>query len=171
VSDLTQTSTLIAIASVLVALVAIVMVLVLTRKLRQLKADQKVIMGGGEKTDLVTHAADLQRAFGQLQAIVDETAESVQLRVGELQDRLDRSLALRGLIRYDAYGEMTGQQSSSLALLDKHLNGFVITTITNRDSARMYFKGVVAGEGERELSPEEAEAVAAASERPASLTA
>jgi hypothetical protein len=47
----------------------------------------------------------------------------------------------------------------SLALLDAAHSGVVITVIAHRDGARMYCKQVHGGEGELELSPEEAEAV------------
>ena len=47
----------------------------------------------------------------------------------------------------------------SLALLDADHNGVVLSVIAHRDVARMYCKQVHGGEGELELSPEEAEAV------------
>ena len=63
------------------------------------------------------------------------------------------------VVRYDAFGELTGHQSTTIALLDAEHNGVVLSAIANRDSARLYCKQVVGGEGELELSPEEAEAV------------
>ena len=62
-------------------------------------------------------------------------------------------------MRYDAYGELSGHQSLSLALLDAERNGVVLSCIAHRDSARLYCKVVQDGRGEHELSPEEDEAI------------
>jgi hypothetical protein len=81
-------------------------------------------------------------------------------------------VAYRALVRYDAYGEMSGRQSTSIALLDATRSGIVLSSIHHRDSARLYAKQVHQGQGELELSPEEDEAVRLALEgdgrRPAS---
>jgi hypothetical protein len=63
------------------------------------------------------------------------------------------------VVRYDAYGEMSGRQSSSMALLDDNGTGVVLSSILHREQARMYVKGVREGRSEIELSPEEDEAV------------
>jgi ATP-dependent Clp protease adapter protein ClpS len=57
---------------------------------------------------------------------------------------------------------MSGQQSSSVALLDAHRSGVVLSSILHREQARIYVKRVNEGESELELSPEEQEAVDAA---------
>ena len=71
------------------------------------------------------------------------------------------------MIRYDAYNEMSGRQSSSMALLDEKGTGVVLSSILHRDQARLYVKGVRDGTPEVELSPEEDEAVRTALGRPA----
>ena len=75
------------------------------------------------------------------------------------EDRLDGAIAYRALVRYDAYGEMSGHQSTTIALLDADRNGVVLSSIAHRDTARLYCKQVLAGRGELQLSPEEEEAV------------
>ena len=62
-------------------------------------------------------------------------------------------------MRYDAYNELSGAQSSSLALLDAQRTGVVLTSIVRRDQARIYVKQLNHGEAEFELSPEEQQAV------------
>jgi hypothetical protein len=59
-------------------------------------------------------------------------------------------------------GEMTGRQSSSVALLDASRSGVVLSSILHREQARLYAKQVVAGRSEFDLSPEEQEALSAA---------
>jgi hypothetical protein len=68
-------------------------------------------------------------------------------------------VAYRALVRYDAYGEMSGRQSTSIALLDATRSGIVLSSIHHRDSARLYAKQLHDGRAELELSPEEDEAV------------
>ena len=78
------------------------------------------------------------------------------------EDRIDGCVAYTSLVRYDAYGEMSGRQSSTLALLDSRRSGVVVSSILHRDQARVYVKQLHHGESELELSPEEQEAVEAA---------
>jgi hypothetical protein len=56
-------------------------------------------------------------------------------------------------------GEMTGRQSSSIALLDSHGNGVVLSSILHREQARLYVKPVSEGLSDFDLSPEENEAL------------
>jgi hypothetical protein len=73
-----------------------------------------------------------------------------------------RALRDMAIIRYDALQEMSGQLSFSLALLNAHGDGIVLTSINGRAETRTYAKAVVAGKSEQQLSPEEEEAVRAA---------
>jgi Protein of unknown function (DUF4446) len=80
------------------------------------------------------------------------------------EGRIDGCVAYRSVVRYDAYGEMSGRQSSSIALLDAHRSGVVLSSILHRENARVYVKQLVEGTAEQELSPEEQEAITAALE-------
>ena len=149
---------IVALAAAGLALVALAWAAFLATRLRRLRAAQRVVLGDGE-VDVIAHAAALQEAFVQLRTDVETTAAHLDGRVEAAEQRLDGAIAYRSLVRYDAYGELSGLQSTSLALLDAEHNGVVLTSIAHRDSARLYCKQVIAGEGELELSPEEAEAV------------
>ena len=80
-------------------------------------------------------------------------------RLDGVEVALTGAISHHALIRYDAYNELSGQQSVSIALLDDRRSGVVLTCIHHRDQARVYAKQVHDGQGELELSPEEAEAV------------
>jgi hypothetical protein len=69
--------------------------------------------------------------------------------------------ALRHLavVRYDAFGDMGGHLSWSVALLDDAGNGVVLTSIHGRSDARTYAKTVTGWTCEQQLSPEELEAL------------
>ena len=141
-----------------VALLALLLCGILGLKLRRLRAAQRMIMGGREQ-DLIAHAASLQEQFEALYGYVQDAAERLDGRMATAERRIDHSVAYRALIRYDAYGEMSGRQSTSIALLDANRSGFVLSSIHHRDQARLYAKEIHEGSSEHELSPEETEAI------------
>lgn len=157
-SDFSDAPGVVALAAAGAAVVALIWVAVLTVRLRRLRADQRAVLGDG-RVDLVSHAAELQDAFAALQTRAEELGARLEERMGVAEHRLDGALAYRSLVRYDAYGEVSGRQSTTIALLDAEHNGVVLSSIAHRDSARLYCKQVIHGEGELELSPEELEAV------------
>jgi hypothetical protein len=159
VDDLTTTTGIVALVAAALALAALAAVAVLARRLRRLRADQQAVLGEAGSRDLVAHAAELQQGFSHLSAYVEDVATRLDGRLGDAERRLDGTIAFRGIVRYDAYNEMSGRQSTSIALLDAHRSGVVLSTIHHRDQARMYAKQVVDGEGLLKLSPEEEEAV------------
>jgi hypothetical protein len=75
--------------------------------------------------------------------------------------RIEAADALRHLavVRYDAFGDMGGHLSWSMALLDDGGNGIVLTSIHGRSEARTYAKSITAWTCEQQLSPEEQEAI------------
>jgi hypothetical protein len=158
VDDLTTTQGIVALAGAGVGTVALLWAIVLAVKLRRLRAAQKTVMGEGQ-ADLVAHAAQIQEAFVQLRDWVEETAAQLESRVGEAERRMDGCVAHTSLVRYDAMNELSGQQSSTVALLDSRHTGVVISSILHRDQARFYVKRLNEGSSEHELSPEEQEAV------------
>jgi hypothetical protein len=170
VNDLTDPAGLVALGAAAVAVVALLLALVLLVRLRRLRAAQTAVLGPTGREDLVSHAAGLHEAFDALHERVEEVAARLEDRMGAAEGRLDGTIAYRALVRYDAYGELSGRQSSSLALLDAAGDGVVLSCITHRDTARLYTKAVHAGHGEHELSPEEDEAIrlALAGETPSS---
>jgi len=170
VDDLTTTQGIVAMAGAGLAVVALLWALVLAVKLRRLRAAQRTVLGDRE-ADLVAHAAQLQEAFVQLRDWVEETAVRLEERVTTAERRIDGCVAYTSLVRYDAMGELSGQQSSTMALLDARRTGVVVSSILHRDQARVYVKQVRDGESELELSPEEQEAIEAAmSSAPAAAT-
>ena len=159
--DLSTTQGIVALVAAGVAAVALLWVILLAVKLRRLRAAQRTVLGE-EQADLVAHAAQVQEAFVQLRDWVEETATKLEERMATAEQRIDGCVAYTSLVRYDAMGEMSGQQSSTMALLDAHRTGVVVSSILHRDQARVYVKQVQAGESELELSPEEHQAIEAA---------
>jgi hypothetical protein len=158
VDELSSTEGIVALAAAGAAALALIWLIVVSVKLRRLRAAQRRVLGAAN-TDLVGHAATLQEAFVQLRDWVEETAGGLDERMRAAEHRIDGCVAYTSLVRYDAYDEMSGMQSSSVALLDSHRSGVVVSSILHRDQARVYVKPVRAGASEIELSPEEQEAI------------
>ncbi len=159
IASVTDTQGVIAIAAGAVAIVALLSCVALGVSVRRLRRTQRVVLGEHREQDVVAHAAAMQQAFEALSAYVEETATRLDGRLAGVESALRGRIAHRALVRYDAYNELSGHQSMSIALLDDERSGIVLSCIHHRDQARVYGKQVHGGQGELELSPEEAEAV------------
>lgn len=158
-TTLTDTQGIVALAAIVVALLALIVCAALARSVRRLRAAQKLVLGDGAEHDVISHSASLQEAFAALQEYVGDVALRLDSRLDGVEAALTGAIAHHALIRYDAYNELSGQQSMSIALLDDRGSGVVLTCIHHRDQARVYAKQIQNGHSELELSPEEAEAV------------
>jgi hypothetical protein len=164
-ATITDTQGIIAIAAAAVALVALVASVALALSVRRLRRAQRLVLGDQEQRDVVAHAAGMQDAFEALRDYVEDAAQRLDGRLTDAETTLRGTIAHRALVRYDAYNELSGHQSLSIALLDEEQSGIVLSCIHHRDQARVYAKQVHGGRGELELSPEEAEAVRVALSR------
>lgn len=80
-------------------------------------------------------------------------------KVSELEKDGSFHIQRVGTVRYNPYNETGGAQSFSLALLDAHQSGFVITGLHARDRTRVYVKEIKTGKSTLELSKEELKAI------------
>jgi hypothetical protein len=158
-TKLTETQGIVALAAAGVAVIALICCAALMLSIRRLRRAQQVVLGDGGQQDLVAHAARVQEAFEALRTYVDDVALRLDDRLAGVEAAMRGTIAHRALVRYDAYNELSGHQSLSIALLDDEQSGVVLSCIHHRDQARVYAKQVTSGHGELELSPEEAEAV------------
>jgi hypothetical protein len=158
-STITDTQGIVALAAAAAAVVALLACIALAVNLHRLRRGQRLVLGEGAERDVVAHSAAMQEAFESLRDYVEESALRLDERLAGVERALQGTIAHRALVRYDAYNELSGHQSMSIALLDEERSGIVLSCIHHRDQARVYGKQVHAGRGELELSPEEAEAV------------
>lgn len=158
-ASVTDTQGIIAIAAGAAAIVALICCGLLAIRLRRVRQAQRMLIGATGEGDVIAHAASMQEAFESLRDYVEETALRLDGRLASAEGELRGTISHRALVRYDAYNELSGQQSMSIALLDDERSGIVLSCIHHRDQARVYGKRVLEGRGELELSPEEAEAV------------
>jgi hypothetical protein len=168
VDNLNTTAGIVAIASGAVAVASVGCSVALTVAMRKLRAAQRAVLGDGSQ-DLVAHASHMQTSFDALAQYVEDFGTRLDARMDRAEARLDGAVAHRALVRYDAYGEMSGRQSTSIALLDASRSGIVLSSIHHRDTARLYAKQINNGQPEIELSPEENEAIQLALQGPGTV--
>jgi len=122
----------------------------------------------------------IKRSFSEFASFNPAGRTLIQNRIKELEDRLmavennykvlasdiERAFVkLRhtfqgaGIVRYDAFDNISGMYSFSFALLDESKNGIIITSLMGRDFARVYAKEVANGNVNLEISPEERKAL------------
>jgi hypothetical protein len=87
-------------------------------------------------------------------------SEQVGHRLDRMHDQITRSLQRVGVVRYDAFKDMGGQLSFSVALLDGKRDGVVFSILNDRAGARAYAKPVTGGTSSFTLSVEEQQAIA-----------
>ncbi len=101
---------------------------------------------------------NLEEMLGTHLNIVQETSrrmDALEQAVAVLQSQMPACLNHAHLIRYDAFDDVGGEQSFSLALLDSRGNGLVLTSVYSRSDVRVYAKSVRDGSASHALSQEE----------------
>lgn len=144
----------IAIGAAAAVVATLVLVALVWRDVRRLRAAQSVLLGGGTR-DLADFAVALQARVDDLHRAVDEVAAAI----ARVDRRTDSAISRTAIVRYDAYEGAGGRQSASVALLDANRSGVVLSAIQGRDYARVYVKELDRGKAVIALSPEEQEAV------------
>ncbi|MBD3293131.1 MAG: DUF4446 family protein [Armatimonadia bacterium] len=109
----------------------------------------------------------LEGAHGRIEAL-SKHARDLDQTLQRFSDRAKGHLQRVGVVRFDASSEVSGGLSCALCVLDAHSNGFLVTTLYDLSHSRTFVRAVRNGKTDRELLPEEAEALQSAmSVRPA----
>ena len=124
---------------------------VLRKRLSALPADQNVF-------------AILKGIDNELSRL-DAVTAAFEPRLADVEHLIPHAIVNTGVVNYDAFGDIAGNLSRSLALMSVDGDGVVISILVGRIDVRVFTKEVRNFLGVEELSPEEAEAVARASGR------
>jgi hypothetical protein len=106
-------------------------------------------------------AGDFVGVADMVQSRLDElAAQDARLAADDaaLAERIGHAVRHLGLVRFDALPGDVGENSFSVALLDDHATGFVLTSMYGRGAYRLYAKPVTGGVAELVLTNEESEA-------------
>ncbi len=112
-------------------------------------------MAGGADPRVLDRLAAAERDLGTAVRRIEHLAA----RVDRLADDGQHGLRRANLVRYDAFKELGGHMSFSLALLDALGDGVVLSALNDRDGARIYAKPIAGGRSTFTLSEEEQRAL------------
>jgi hypothetical protein len=150
-----------AVTGVALAAVALLVAIAAHLRIRKLRRQYSLLQSDGDKASFVEVVARKTQEVAGLRADLARQSNTL----ARIQDDLADAIRHVAVIRYDAFGDLGGRYSFSLALLDDSGDGLVLTSIHGRSETRTYFKGVRAGASDDPLSPEEVRAIAYAQGR------
>ncbi len=143
------------IALSVVCIITSILLIITLCKLKKLKRRVDALTRG---KDAETMEDSILEFFERIESLED--AESKMHRdIRDIKENLKITYQKSALIKYDAFREMSGALSYSLALLDKQNNGVIISSMYSREGCYTYAKDIVNGKCKINLSDEEAEAL------------
>ena len=147
-------------AAVLLGLIVliIIMLIVQIRKTSILKRRLDQFLAGKDGGSLEEEIADLFEDNKFLKENTEKNRKDIRI----LYKKFESAFQKTGLVKYDAFNQMGGQLSFSLALLDENNNGFILNSVHSTEGCYSYTKEIKNGECPIELGREESEALAIA---------
>jgi hypothetical protein len=140
------------IAATVIAGIALVVALLLTV---QLAALRRRLDGVPKDGDVV----GLMREIDQDLSSVEKSLVEIRPRLEALEVAMPQAVSHVGVVGYDAFGDISGKLSRSLALLDRRGGGMVFSVLVGRNETLFYAKQIRNGAGVEPLSPEEIAAI------------
>ena len=147
---MSEPAVIIAIAAGVLALIALVQLFLLQRRVSAVPPDGNIY--------------DALRGLDEDMNAVVQAIEDLRPRLRSVEARLPGAIRYLAVVTYDAYGNIAGHLSRSVALLNERRDGIVITIMVGRNESVFFTKAVRDGRGMEQLSPEEEEAIARAVE-------
>jgi len=143
------------IIAVMLFLILTVWNIYLTLNLRQLKRRSKELFEGSNARDLeeiiYRQIKDSRKISEGIKELADKNKTTYDLAL--------KSIHRVGVVRFNPFDEMGGNQSFAIALLNDSGDGVTISSLFGREGTRIYAKGIKNKESEYKLSDEEKEAI------------
>lgn len=153
--DIVELAEYIAIGLAVLLVITLVLLIITLCKLKSLRRRVDALTRG---KDAESMEASILNFFEKIEALED-AEQKMHRDIREIKENLKITYQKTGLVKYDAFREMSGALSYSLALLDKENNGVLISSMYSREGCYSYAKEIINGESKINLSEEEAEAL------------
>lgn len=140
---------------IVLLLVLIILLIVQMNKNKKLLQRLDIFMTGKNAKNLEKELI----ALCEDNRFLKQTAEQNKRDIRTLYKNMEKTYQKMGLVKYDAFHQMGGQLSFSLALLDENNNGFIINSVHSTDGCYSYTKEIRMGECSLSLGVEESEAL------------
>lgn len=140
---------------VAVILILLVLVIVNMAAVNKMKKQYKVFMTGKNAKSLED---TLVQRLEQVDDLIAANSTNEQ-NIKKIFNNMKFTFQKIGLVKYDAFNEMGGKLSFSLALLNETNDGFIINAMHTREGCYTYIKEIVGGNSIIVLADEEREAL------------
>lgn len=147
--------TYIFIAILVLILILLILNIVQAVKLKKLTNKYKKFMLGKNAKNLETDIVGLYEDNKFIKVSLEKNNKDIHT----LYRRLESTFQKIGIVKYDAFNQMGGQLSFSLALLDENNNGFILNSVHSAEGCYSYTKEVKQGECNISLGDEEKKAL------------
>lgn len=161
-SFLETINTILIIGLIVFVFLAFIFISQTNSKLNRLKKRyDKLLRGRGDlklEELLASHSSDIEKAQEEARVLeerISSKEESLDSRIGAIEEAMTKSLQNIGMHKYNAFEYSVGQRSFSLALLNQDLDGVIITSIHGEEASHIYSKEVKKGKAQEDLSIEE----------------
>ena len=141
-------------------IVLFILVIVNMAQTSKMKKKYKKFMSGKNAKSL---EEILVKRLNQIDSLVDANATN-EKNIKKVVNNMKFTFQKVGLVKYDAFNEMGGKLSFSLALLNASNDGFVLNAVHSREGCYTYIKEIVGGNSIIVLADEEQEALDMAKE-------
>lgn len=138
-----------------IILILLILVIINIVQNKKLKRKYREFMMGKDCRSLEDNLIQRVSEIEDLIACNKENKENIEI----ISRSLNNTFQKVGMVKYDAFHEMGGKLSFSLALLNKVDNGFIINAMHSREGCYTYIKEIIQGNSVIILSDEEKEAL------------
>jgi len=144
--------------NILLALIAVTLLIALwlSVQINRLRSKLAAVPDDG---NLYVMLAQVDGELKRIEALLEDFGP----RLVAVERQLPRSISRTGVVAYDAFGDISGNLSRSIALMNTAGDGVMISLLVGRGETLFYVKQIRAGKGSEPLSPEEEEAIAVSS--------
>ena len=136
-------------------LILFIMLVSLLLKYSRLKSSYDVFMRGRQAASMEEEIMALFDDIDRLKVTADKNSNNISLIVNDLKETYQRV----GIVKYDAFKEMGGKLSFSIALLNDNKTGFILNSVHSSDGCYVYTKEIIDGESSISLGDEEKKAL------------
>lgn len=143
-------------AFLLVAVIFLIWNIALQLQISRLKKRSQEFFAGKK----VNNLEDLLLEQSKAMKLLDKDIQELYNISNQINALAFRGYHKLGIVRFNPFRDVGGDQSSSLALLNGKNDGFTISSLFSREGARVYTKQITGGESEKyPLTEEEKEAI------------
>lgn len=143
------------IAAFALILLLLIIAIVHTVRLAKLSKRYKKFMAGKNAKSLEQDIEGIFEDNRFLKASTEKNRKDIQ----SLYRKFEGAFQKVGIVKYDAFNQMGGQLSFSLALLDENDNGFILNSVHSTEGCYSYTKEIKKGICEISLGDEEKKAL------------